>query len=83
MLCAQGRKPMTGISKESKDVRRFTMRTMPPGTAKTKVSEDDGNIDGQIKDLANALGRAEAAIDTLRKVSERGRHRIRKQGRAA
>ena len=74
---------MFGISKESKDVRRFTMRTMPPGTAKTKLSEDDGNIDGQIKDLANALGRAEAAIDTLRKVSERGRHRIRKQGRAA
>ena len=59
------------------------MRTMPPGTAKTKVSEDDGNIDGQIKDLANALGRAEAAINTLRKVSERGRRSIRKQGRAA
>ena len=74
---------MPRISKGSKDIRRFTMRTMPPGTAKTKLSEDDGNIDGQIKDLANALGRAEAAIDTLRKVSERGRHRIRKQGRAA
>ncbi|HEY3197473.1 MAG TPA: hypothetical protein VGJ57_05635 [Nitrospirales bacterium] len=55
----------------------------PPETAKTKVSDGDGYIDGQIKDLAYSLGRAEAAIDKLRKVSEKGRHGIRKQGQAA
>jgi hypothetical protein len=59
------------------------MTTRPPGTAKTELSDNEGYIDGQIKDLANALGRAEAAINTLRKVSERGQSRIRKQHRAA
>ena len=59
------------------------MTTPPPGTAKTAVSDNDGYIDGQIKDLANSLGRAEAAIDKLRSIAKNGRHSIRKQGRAA
>jgi hypothetical protein len=59
------------------------MRAPTIATVNSKVSDDDGFIDDQIKDLAYALGRAEAAIDRLRKVSERGRHRIRKQSRAA
>ena len=59
------------------------MTTQPPRTAKTAVSDNEEFIDDQIKDLANALGRAETAIDKLRKVSERGRHRIREQVRAA
>jgi hypothetical protein len=59
------------------------MTTRPTYTAKTEVSDNEEFIDDQIKDLANALGRAEAAIDRLRKVSVRGRHRIREQGRAA
>ena len=60
------------------------MTTRPPRTAKTEVSDNEEFVDDQIKDLANALGRAEAAIDRLRKVSsEIRRHRIREQGRAA
>ena len=58
------------------------MTIRPPGTVKTQASDDDGYIDGQIKDLAQALGQAEAAVDKL-KVSERARHGIRKQGTAA
>jgi hypothetical protein len=59
------------------------MTTPPPNTAQIGVSENDGYIDDQIKDLANSLGRAEAAIDKLRSIAEKGRHSIRKQGRAA
>jgi hypothetical protein len=59
------------------------MRPHPIATAKTEVFDNDRHIDDQIRDLAYALGRAEAAIDRLRKVSERGRHRVREQGRAA
>jgi len=71
------------INKGIKGRKEKMMTTGPPITAKTAVSDNDRYIDGQIKDLANSLGRAEAAIDKLRSISETRRHGIRKQGTAA
>jgi hypothetical protein len=58
------------------------MRSHSIATVNPEVSDDDGYIDGQIKDLANALGQAEAAIDKLRSISEKGRHKIFRKGTA-
>ena len=52
------------------------MTSRPPRTAKIEVSDNEEFVADQIKDLANALGQAEAAIDKLRSISEKGRHKI-------